>query len=328
MKYTKKLTSLLLAGLMGVTALAGCSQPAKEETVPTEEVKKSYTIGVCQFADNEVLNASTEGFISYIKKHLDGTVKVNEKNANGDTSKCVDICNVFVKSEVDLIMANATPSLQGAYAATTELPIIGCSVTDYATALHIDDWKGYTELNITGTSDLPPIEQQASLFKELLPDAKTIGLLTNPENAVTSAQTETIKPLLKKLGYKTKEYTFTADDNLADAVKKACKECNAIYAPSDDIIAVNPSRINETASDKKIPVIVGSEGLLYGCGVAALSVDYHALGEKSAELAVKVLQGNADIGTIEIETVKSKKLYDADRAEALGIEIPDGFEKI
>ena len=181
----KKLLAALLAGVMavGLTACGGNTStdaPAADGEANGDSAAGSYNVGICQLVQHAALDAATQGFQDKLTELIEadgGTVTFDVKNASGESANCASIINGFVSSGVDLILANATASLQAAQAGTTDIPILGTAVTDYGTALGIDDWTGTTGTNISGTADLAPLDQQAAMLNELFPDAKTVGLL-------------------------------------------------------------------------------------------------------------------------------------------------------
>ena len=189
----KKLLSVVLTAVMAASVLTGCGSTdngtastaaatgtAQSEAVATSAAStdgKVYNIGICQLVEHEALDAATQGFQDALKEKLGDNVKFDLQNAQGEQTTAATICNGFVSDGVDLILANATSPLQSAAAATTTIPILGTSVTDYATALEISDWSGATGRNISGTSDLAPIEEQEAMLKELFPEVQQVGLL-------------------------------------------------------------------------------------------------------------------------------------------------------
>ena len=161
---------------------------AGSETASTDG--KTYTVGICQLVQHPALDAATKGFEDELKEKLGDRVTFDEQNAAGDSATCSTITNQFVSSNYDLILGNATASLQAAIAATSDIPILGTSITDYATAMDISDWTGKTGINVSGTSDLAPLDQQAAMIQTLFPDAKNIGILycSAEPNSNTSPQ--------------------------------------------------------------------------------------------------------------------------------------------
>jgi len=251
------------------------------------------------------------------------------QNASGDSATCATIVNGFVSSGVDLIMANATPALQAAQAGTDEIPVLGTSVTDYGTALGIDDWAGTTGSNISGTSDLAPLEDQAKMLQELFPDAKNVGMLYCSAEPNSQYQIDVITPLLEDMGYTCTTYTFTDSNDVASVAEKAAQESDVVYIPTDNTAASCAEAINNVLLPAKVPAICGEEGLCSGCGVATLSISYYDLGTQTGEMAYEILVNGADPAEMEIEYAPTvTKKYNAEIVDELGIEIPDDYEAI
>ena len=335
----KKLLSLLCVAAM-IFALAACGgsqapaatqAPAAEAPAaeaPAEEAQV-FNIGICQLVQHPALDAATQGFKDALTEKLGDSVSFNEQNASGDAATCSVICNQFVSDEVDLIMANATASLQAAASATNVIPILGTSITDYGTALGIEGFTGVSGTNISGTSDLAPLDGQAQMLSELFPDAKTVGLVYCSGEPNSKFQVETIAPMLTELGYTVTEYTFADSNDVANVTASACAECDVLYIPTDNTAASCTEAINNVALNAGVPIIAGEEGICAGCGVATLSISYYELGRTTGEMAVKILTGETDISEMPIEYYPSPvKKYNPDLADALGITIPDDYEAI
>ena len=318
----KKIAAFALAAIMSVSALAGCG-------TKTDNGDKVYKIGLCQLVQHPALDAATNGFMDALKAKLGDNVDFDLQNASGDSATCATIVNQFAASNVDLIFANATPALQAAVSTTPTIPIVATSITDYATALDIDDWTGATGINVTGTSDLAPLADQAVMFKELLPDAKKIGLVYCSSEANSKYQVDIVADELAKLGYETKEFSFSDSNDVAAVVTAACDEMDALYIPTDNTAASNAALIDSIAAPKNIPIIAGEEGICAGCGIATLSISYDSIGKIAGEMAYEILVNGADPATMEIKFADGlTKKYIADRAEKLGITIPDGYEAV
>ncbi|MBQ1389759.1 MAG: ABC transporter substrate-binding protein [Clostridia bacterium] len=346
MRKTKKILAGAMAAFMMTAAFAGCGSTdttgttggkttgttggaATADSAVAKIEGKSFNIGVCQLVQHVALDAATEGFQDKLTALLgEDNVTFTIQNAQGDSANCATICNQFVADKVDLIMANATPALQAAYTATDSIPILGTSVTHYGTALDIKDWKGYSENNVSGTSDLAPLDEQAKIVSELFPDAKKVGLLYCSAEPNSKFQIDTITPYLKDANYEVKEYTFSDSNDIAAVVTSACDECDVLYIPTDNTAASNTGIIDNIAAPKNIPIICGEEGICEGCGVATLSISYYDLGVKTAEMAYDVLVNGADISKMEIGYAPVTKKYDKARAEALGITIPTDYVAI
>ena len=238
----KKLIAALLAGVMavGLTACGGNTStdaPAADGEANGDSAAGSYTVGVCQLVQHAALDATTQGFQDKLTELIEadgGTVTFDVKNASGESANCASIINGFVSSGVDLILANATASLQAAQAGTTDIPILGTAVTDYGTALGIDDWTGTTGTNISGTADLAPLDQQAAMLNELFPDAKTVGLLYCSAEPNSKYQIDTIKPMLEEKGYTCEEFAFADSNDVASVTTSACAASDVIYIPTDN----------------------------------------------------------------------------------------------
>ena len=334
----KKLLALTLAILM-VLSLAACggqsSAPAQESkepeaAAPAEPAAQTFTIGICQLVQHPALDAATQGFKDAVAEALgEGNVTFLEQNASGDSATCTTICGQFVTDGVDLIMANATPALQAATAATGSIPILGTSVTEYGVALGIDGFDGTVGTNVSGTSDLAPLDQQAAMVKELFPDAKNVGLLYCSAEANSQYQVDTVKACLEDLGYTCTLYSFVDSNDVTSVTKSACDASDVLYIPTDNTAASNTEAINNVAKPAGVPIIAGEEGICAGCGVATLSISYYDIGYKTGEMAAQVLTGEADISQMPIEYAPQfTKKYNADLANALGVTIPSDYEVI
>ena len=316
----KKILSILLACSMvlGLTACSGGSATQSD----------TYTIGICQLVQHEALDAATTGFQDALTEEFGDKVVFDVQNAQGDSNTCSTIVNGFVSSNVDLILANATPALQAAAASTNEIPILGTSVTEYGVALDIKDFNGTVGGNISGTSDLAPLEQQAQMLNELFPDAKKVGLLYCSAEANSLYQVTGDQEYLEGMGYACTAYPFSDSNDISTVVTKATNEVDVIYVPTDNTVASNTEIINNICLPAKVPVVAGEEGICAGCGVATLSISYYDLGVATGKMAARVLQGE-DISAMPVEYAPNfTKKYNAANCEALGITIPDGYEAI
>ncbi|MDO5136037.1 MAG: ABC transporter substrate-binding protein [Eubacteriales bacterium] len=315
---------ILAASLAGIMA-AGLTGPAV--SVCAEDT--TYTVGICQLVQHEALDAATQGFKDALTEALGESVTFDEQNAQGDSNTCSTIINSFVSNNVDLIMANATPALQAAAAGTNEIPILGTSVTEYGVALEIDDFDGTVGGNISGTSDLAPLEQQAAMLKELFPDAKNVGLLYCSAEANSQYQVDTVKAALEELGYTCEFYAFSDSNDLSSVATTAASSSDVLYVPTDNTVASNTEIINNICLPEQVPVITGEEGICAGCGVATLSISYYDLGRATGEMAVRILRDGEDISAMPIEYAPNfTQKYNADICAELGVEIPDEYVAI
>ncbi len=336
MKKLSKLTALLLAAVMALS-LAACSNPGAENSKPPETKGSQgepaggkYTVGICQQDQHPALDAATQGFKDALVEKLgqDG-VAFKEGNASGDTANCPTIINGFLSENVDLILANATGSLQAAHSATADIPILGTSVTDYATALELENWSGTVGGNISGTSDLAPLDQQAEMLHELFPDAQNVGLLYCSGEPNSVYQCDVIEGYLKEMGYSVSRFAFTDTNDVASVAQTACDGSDVIYIPTDNTAAKNTEAIANVVLPAKVPVIAGEEGLCKGCGVATLTISYYDIGHIAGEMAYEILANGADISTMPVKSAPQVvKKYNAANCEALGIAAPEGYEAI
>lgn len=328
MKFRKILASVLSCALVATSLMAvtGCDS-ANSGTDAKED--GTYTVGICQLAQHPALDAATEGFKRALTEKLGDKVEFNEQNASGDSTTCSTIINQFVSSDVDLIMANATPAVQAAVIGTSDIPILGTSVTEYGIALGIKDFTGKTGINISGTSDLAPLDQQAAMFKELLPEVKKVGIVYCSGEANSKYQSEVITEELAKLGVETAEYTFADSNDIAQVVTKACEEVDALYVPTDNTAAENADIIDDIADPAGKPIIAGEEGICKKCGIAALSISYDKIGYMTGLMAYDILVNGKDPAEMEIQADEEPEYkYDAARCEKYGITVSDKYSAI
>ena len=342
----KKLLALALAGTMTLSlAACGGSKADTTTTADTEAAEttettdtadaastdgQTYTIGICQLVQHEALDAATQGFKDAVEEGLGkDNVTFEEQNASGDSATCATIINQFVSDNVDLILANATPALQAAAQGTDSIPVLGTAVTEYGVALDIDNFDGLVGTNVSGTSDLAPLDQQAAMLQELFPDAKNVGLLYCSAEANSQYQVDTVQAALEKLGYTCKQYSFSDSNDLASVATTAANESDVMYLPTDNTVASNTEIVRNICEPAGVPIIAGEEGICAGCGVATLSISYYDLGVATGKMAVKILTGEAKVSEMPVEYAPEfTKKYNAELAEAMGVTIPDDYVAI
>ena len=317
----RKALTITLAAVMAMGTCAVTASAADGD---------KYTIGICQLVQHEALDAATQGFKDEIVKELgEDAVTFDEQNAQGDSNTCSTIINSFVSTNEDLILANATASLQAAAAGTSDIPILGTAVTEYGVALDLKDFDGTVGGNISGTSDLAPLDEQAAMLQELFPDAKKVGLLYCSAEANSQYQVDTVKAALEELGYTCEYYAFSDSNDLSSVTTTAANDSDVIYVPTDNTVASNTEIINNICLPAKVPVITGEEGICAGCGVATLSINYYDLGVTTGKMAVKILKDGEDISQMPIEYAPNfTKEYNKDICEELGVEVPDDYVAI
>ena len=323
----KKLTALILTLTLALslTACGGSKTEEKKEEVKEEtttEAAESYNVGICQLVQHVALDDATQGFIDALNAELPGQVNFNNQNASNEIPMCSTIVNQFIAEEVDLILANATPALQAASAATGEIPVLGTSVTEYGVALGIENFSGTVGGNVSGTSDLAPLDAQAAMIQEWFPDAETIGLLYCSAEANSQYQVDVVKAELEALGYTCEYYSFSDSNDLAAVVEGAVAGCDVIYVPTDNTVASNTEIIDNICRPAGIPVIGGDQGICEGCTVATLCIAYYDLGYATGEMAAQILTGEADISTMPIAYAEASSIYNVAICESLGLTPP------
>ena len=300
---TGRIISIIMACVLCLTAavsFAGCADKTEQ-----------YTVGICQLVKHDALDAATQGFKDALTEEFGDSVKFLEQNAQGEATACTTIVNDFVTKKVDLIMANATPALQAAADSTQDIPVLGTSITEYSVALGLDNFNGTVGTNVSGTSDLAPLSEQAAMLVELFPEAKNVGMLFCSAEANSRYQVDVVTSELSAKGITCTEYSFS-DSNDVAAVATACAAASdVIYIPTDNTAASCASTIDGAIGDT--PVIAGEEGICSGCGVATLSISYYDLGVKTGEMAIAILKGESKVSEMPIEYANATKKYNADK---------------
>ncbi len=317
----KKLFALVCAVLM-LLSLTACGG------APADDGK--YTVGICQLVTHDALDAATKGFQDALIAELgEENVVFDLQNAAGDPNTCANIATAFVAADVDLIMANATPALQAAAAATADIPVLGTSVTEYGVALEISDFTGTVGTNVSGTSDLAPLDQQAAMVQEWFPDAKNVGLLYCSAEANSKYQVDTVKALLEKMGYTCELFAFADSNDMQAVTTAACEYSDVIYVPTDNTVAAGKDIIDAICRPEGVPIIAGEAGICGGCGVATLSISYYDLGYTTGEMAAKILTGEADVSAMPVGYASNfTPKYNAEICADLGLTPPEGYEPI
>lgn len=310
----------LLLVLCILLTLVGCGE--------SDSGKKK--VGVIQLVQHEALDKATQGFVDVLNETLGDEVDVDVQLASGDSATCALIASNMVAEGYDLIMCNATPALQAAAQATTSIPVLGTSVTEYGVALNIANFSGTVGGNISGTSDLAPLDQQAQMIIDLVPSAKTIGLLYCTSEANSKYQIDVVEKYLKDKGLTVNVYSFPDSSALDLTVSQACDEIDALYIPTDNACADNGPVIANAADNKNIPIITGEKSTLTSCGgLASLSIDYYELGKTTGNMALKILNGEANISEMPIQYYENPvKLISKAKAEKYGVAIPEGYEVV
>ena len=319
----KKLIAMILAAVM-VLAMASAAPAAKAE-------EATYTIGICQLVQHAALDAATQGFKDALTEKLGDKVTFDEQNAQGEPATCSTIVTGFVANEYDLIMANATPALLAAVSATDTIPILGTSVTDYATALAIEDMDAAvgTGINVSGTSDGVPAQLYADTVMELVPEAKKVSIVYCSAEPNSVLQADQFIACMDELGVATEVFTFADSNDIQAVVTAAIEGVDAMYIPTDNTAASNMTIVSNICAPAGVPIICGEEGMCGAGGLATVSISYYDIGYVCGEMAYDVLVNGADISAMPIGYAASpEKKYNADYAAAIGFEMPEGYVAI
>ena len=323
----KRLIALCCAATM-LLSLAACGSKTSEPTPDQQDETVVYKVGICQLVTHDALDAATQGFQDALNELLPGQVEFDYQNAAGDSNTCATIANGFVSDGVDLIMANATPALQAAATATSDIPVLGTSITEYGVALGIENFSGTVGSNVSGTSDLAPLDQQAAMIQEWYPDAQTVGLLYCANEANSQYQVDTVQAYLEEMGYTCTQYPFSDSNDIASVCQTAADASDVLYVPTDNTCASNTGIIDNICRGN-VPVFCGEEGICAGCGMATLSISYYDIGYKTGEMAAQILTGEADVSGMAIEYAPEfVKKYNPTICEDLGVTAPDDYEAI
>ena len=326
MKMMKRFAVLLMLVCAFAMVLSGCGKSDGD----SEMKENAYKIGIIQLIEHPALDEAERGFKEGIISVLgEDKVTFDEQNAQGEDANCATIANTFVTDKVALIMANTTPALQAAANATADIPVVATSVTDFGSALDIKDWTGATGKNITGTSDLAPLDEQAKMIQEIKPDVKQVGILYCSKESNSKYQVEEIAKQLDGLGIKYREYGAADSGEVQAVAAKAAKECDLFYIPTDNTMASSTETIKSIVLDKKIPIVAGEQGICEACGAVTFSISYYDIGFRAGEMAAEILRDGADPGDMPVETApKVTKYYNKEVCEAIGLEVPEGYEAI
>ncbi|WP_352399568.1 ABC transporter substrate-binding protein [Anaerotignum sp.] len=329
MKKMRLVAAMAMAAM--VVSMTGCgggsdtAEPAGDEGVS----ETSYNVGVMQLVEHPALDAATQGFQDKLKELLGDSVTFDVQNAQGESTNCTTIATKFVSDGVDLIMANATGAVQAAAAATGDIPVVGTSVTDYKTAGVIEE-NDAPGRNVTGVSDLAPVDQQVALLQKVNPEAKKVAIVYCSAEPNSIFQSELAQKYLTEAGIEFKEYTAADSNEIQAVITNAVGECDTVYIPTDNTMASNMEIIKNVTVPAGIPVITGEEGMCATGGLATLSISYYELGLKAGEMAYEILVNGADPATTPIAFVSDNIVpkFNAEIAEAVGIAMPEDFEAI
>ena len=287
------------------------------------------TIGVLQYMEHGALDAAYEGFIAGLAEegYIEGeNIKIDLKNAQGDLTTAQTIANQYVSDDVDMMFAIATQAVQSAYNATKEIPILMTAVTDPVEAGVVKDWN-QSGTNVTGTSDLTPVAKQMELITELVPEAKTVGVIYTTSEVNSEVQVKMAEEAASNLGLQVIRVGVTTVNDIPQAVASVIDKVDAMYAPTDNLIASSMPVLWNVCLDKKVPIVAGVDTMVIDGGIATEGIDYYQLGYETGLMAAQVLEGK-DPSTMPINTLQNTTLIvNQKNAEAIGLSIPDSILK-
>lgn len=317
MKKTIALTLLILLA----ASVCGCQQPQKQADVPR--------IGIVVPVQHAALDAAAEGFIAALADNglVDGqTVAIDSQNGQGDTNNLSTIADGFISEKVDLILAVGTGAAQAVAGKTSDIPILGTAITDYEVAKLVDSNEAPGG-NVSGTSDMNPVDAQIALIVELAPEAKTIGLLYASSEDNSILQIDIAKASIAARGLAFTEATVTSSNDVQQAVQSLVTKCDAIYIPTDNTVASAMPVVYGVTVASKTPVICGENNMVKAGGLASLGVDYYSLGYQTGLMALRVLNDGADISAIPIEFASDPTpAINSTVAAEIGVAIPDAYK--
>ncbi len=315
MKLFKRLLALALVAAFALAFVACNNENGNEDD-------GKYVVGISQLMIHDALDAATQGFKDALVAELgEENVEFLFQDAAGSPDTCATIASTFVTKNVDLILANATPALQATANATLEIPILGTSITEYGVALDIDNFTGLVGGNISGTSDLAPLDEQAQMIIDLVPEAKTVGIIYSSTEANSAYQVKVVRAYLEAKNITVNEYPFSDSNDIATITQNAASACDALYVPTDNAAASAAQTIYGAMAGNVKPLIAGEEATCKGCGIATLTINYYDLGVATGKMAAKILKGEAKIEEMPIEYAANfTKKYNKDICDELGID--------
>lgn len=314
MKMTKRILALVLVAALAL-AFASCNTDNGKDD-------GKYVIGISQLMIHDALDAATQGFKDAVIEELGAeNVEFKFQDAAGSSDLCATIASNFVNQKVDLILANATPALQAAANATLQIPILGTSITEYGVALGINNFTGTVGGNVSGTSDLAPLTEQAQMIIDLVPTAKTVGIIYCSAEANSAYQVKVVKEYLEGKNLTVKEYAFADSNEISTVTNMAASECDALYVPTDNQAATAAETIYGAMASNLKPLIAGEEATCKGCGIATLTISYYDLGYATGKMAAKILKGEEKIENMPVEYAATfTKKYNKTICDELGID--------
>lgn len=343
----KKPISLIMSAILAAALLTGCgSEPASSSTGTGSQPSTaaegsqesgaassdsssqaasdgaSYNVGIIQLTEHAALDSANQGFCDVLNES-GLNVTITQQNAQGDQSACQTIATKLVNDKNDLILAIATPAAQAVAGATSDIPVIGTAITDFAEAGLVND-NTAPGTNVTGASDLTPIKEQIDMMTKLLPEAKTVGILYCSAEDNSRIQAEMAKEACDAAGLSYDEFTVSSTNEIQTVVESMVGKVDVIYAPTDNVIANGMTTVAMVATENKLPVICGEAGMVNNGGLATYGIDYYQLGRMAGEMAISILKGEstpAEMPIQYLDAAKCELTVNEETAAALNIDL-------
>jgi putative ABC transport system substrate-binding protein len=317
-----RIVALALALLLALPLAASAETP-----------KAPIKVGIIQLVQHAALDASCQGFLDALADagYIDGdTIVVDFQNGQGDQSNLGTIADRFVANQADIVLAIATPAALAIAGKTNDIPILCTAITDFVSARLVET-NEKPGTNVSGTSDMASIADQIALIAQFSPDAKTVGVLYNAGEVNSVVQAEAAKAAIEALGYAYVEKTVTSSNDVQQAVEAISKQCDALYLPTDNVIASSMPIVYGVAVDAKLPVFCGEEGMVRGGGLVTLGINYYKLGWQTGEMAVRLIEQGLTAENIQVMPIEWQTEFDyainATFAKEIGIQIPDELQQ-
>ncbi|MDD3521040.1 MAG: ABC transporter substrate-binding protein [Actinomycetota bacterium] len=316
-----KKTAIIMLVIVAIFAMVGCTTKVAEE---------NKSIGIIQYVEHVALDSAREGFIKALsdKGFVDGeNITIDVQNAQADQSNLSTISDRFVSNKVDLVLAIATPAAQSIAGKTTEIPIIGTAITDFVAAKLVDSNEAPGG-NVTGTTDMNPIKEQIDLLKQLVPDVETVGVIYTSSEDNSVVQAKIAKEAIEAMGLQYTEVTVTNSNDVQQAAQSLVEKCDAMYLPTDNVLASAMPVIYGVTVESKTPVICGESGMVENGGLATLGINYYDLGYQAGLMGVKILKGEANPAEMPIESAAEFDFaINGTVANEIGLEIPEELQE-
>lgn len=336
MKKHLRLTALLASLLLSLAWFTGCGSKTQPDGTPQADTTaaradKTVHIGILQLVEHPALDAAREGFVEGLKEagFVEGeNLTIDYQNAQNEQANCQTIAGQFATDNLDLVLAIATPAAQAAANVITDTPVLITAVTDPVDAKLVDSAE-QPGGNITGTSDRSPVTKQIELLTKLIPDAKKVTILYTSSEVNSELQAAEAKAAAEAAGLTVEIKTVSASNEVQQVVESVVHSTDALYIPTDNLLANSMGIVAKVANAAKVPVIGGEENQVNSGALATIGINYFRLGKQTAQMAVKILNGEAEPASMPIEYLEDTSLViNSDTAEEIGLAIPADLNKI